>query len=1630
MNLMMPFQAMTTLIKTARHMSRFVVVWLGITVAVVGPARGDTSPEAHTTVTVSTLNELLDGGPRFIGSPGHQDAARVLERRLNELDAGRVIIHDMAQVVPVVDSAEITLEDGTQFPIYPVWPNSGRLCTTAPGGVSGPVVYVENAREKDLPTRKLAGAVVAMEYNSFDRWKQVCEFGAAAVLFLPPKTTSWVHSHGKFADIPFDAPRFFVQSEELAALIRQSDSAQEARIESRMRWSPRPVRNFIWVIEGRDAELRDQTVVFNARYDAGCVVPQLAYGAEQAVSAAALVALARSFVRDPPARTAVLIWTGADTMNFASLRAILGAARGSDKDADAALKAAIASRDTLALQHRQVLDDAREAVSTEAGVRARYELQIKHDYVPLHKLLISLRRLEDPDPQSVSRRKAIEAQTESVTKLRIALQRNRIDDAHWLQLEKLTARVMAQIDAELAEAETAVSDLDRDYRLLRPMLERKRVMALLSVDLTSQGAACGVYWQTDWLHTWVEDLAAQSLLGQRLVGRRGSTREDLALGIGRGFLTDTVSGARDWHSDINCPLATSIDIAQHFGYLSLGIITAHDGRWLVDSPLDRRERLDLANIKRQVGHVVTLAHRAANDYKFQVVNRLQVRIAAIEGRAVTLSHGDTRLNVGLPGRLVTINTARPIARVVGTRWMSAQITGALGQYHFPHLSFFQATAGAWSQEGLYDVDVVGLDGAGRIVETANQAGGLTTYPFRDSLKLGADVTGVKSVMFDCSMQSIGGLTDPRYLQHLRVVRPLLQRTGDDPRYFAMRAADGLASVMLQSREKWLMTISRGQRGIRMLMTGADEAEPKGLGFDLGTSSVSGRSSLMHAPWDFFLLNRDRLDVIARHGITSNFTVELQGDTRRHLDRAQAAYDRDDAAQARHHWRAAVAMQQVVYGHVLDTGDDVVVAVIFILLVLLPFSFYTERLLINAATVYGRIAGFVAVFMVMMVFLYSFHPAFRITTTPVIVLLAFVIIVLSGVVIFILYMRFTEQLKSRISSEHSANLSRLNVVGRAMVVGVANMRRRKIRSCFTLVTLIVMTFALLSLSGTQTQMLEKQYALTDVETGGPVRPSYQGIQVTQVGWRQLPPWFLEQVDEQVNTFYGDSARVGGQFWLLPEPSTFFEPHVIVTRDHPEGSTAYRLTAVMGVGEDEHRFLQLDAAMQKMFEQLSNDPDGCLLPREAADELRVGPGDAVRLGGRDFRVTGIFDEKAMRRLRYLTGQRYGPIDLKTYSLVNEQAVIEGKTAEQMLDPSFVKGDVLLQALSPREFALIGDDTARAMGAHLRSVCIQSDSPEILDAIAADLSIQRLVPLYRSRGDEVQIIATRRRMSIVGLGDLFIPLLIGALIVINTMINAVADQRSTIYVYTSLGLAPVHVGVLFLSEAAALGTLGVVGGFVVGQGFATVVRGIGLLDTLTLNYSSTAVMFTMALVMGIVLLSAIYPARLASRLAVPAESSRWEVPAPVGDRIRMELPFTVSELTARGASAFLYEWLSLHTEVGVGLFISDNTSVFHHEAVRGIRSSVWLTPFDLGVSQHVQIEIAPATDPQSSGQESTFYDVFIEMTRQSGQPSTWVRSTRGFIVELRKQFLLWRALNHDRQQEYAEESEKMLRASPAGS
>ena len=187
----------------------------------------------------------------------------------------------------------------------------------------------------------------------------------------------------------------------------------------------------------------------------------------------------------------------------------------------------------------------------------------------------------------------------------------------------------------------------------------------------------------------------------------------------------------------------------------------------------------------------------------------------------------------------------------------------------------------------------------------------------------------------------------------------------------------------------------------------------------------------------------------------------------------------------------------------------------------------------------------------------------------------------------------------------------------------------------------------------------------------------------------------------------------------------------------------------------------------------------------------------------------------------------------------------------------------------------------------------------------------------------------------------------------------------------------------------------------------------------------MASSGLVMLVVILSTIYPARKAAQMAVPDVARRWRLPAPDGDRWHFEFPFTVGGADVFGLSVFLTEYFASHEGESLGTFYTDGASFSSFEAAKGeaysIETKVWLAPYDLGVSQTVRFEAQPTG-------EHNFYALTVLIGRVSGDAASWVRVNQGFVNALRKQFLIWRTVAPEDRETFKHKGLRMLGRSEA--
>jgi len=739
------------------------------------------------------------------------------------------------------------------------------------------------------------------------------------------------------------------------------------------------------------------------------------------------------------------------------------------------------------------------------------------------------------------------------------------------------------------------------------------------------------------------------------------------------------------------------------------------------------------------------------------------------------------------------------------------------------------------------------------------------------------------------------------------------------------------------------------------------------------------------------------------------------------------------------WRLSTdawSLEARAYPEVLGTANDSVLGVVFYLFLLLPFCYFLERLLFAFPKIEKQILAFFAIFLAMFVLLWLVHPAFTLVKAPAVILLAFVIMTLALVVIMIVYGKFNTEMhlmQAGVKGVQSADINRAGAGFVAVSLGISQMRRRKFRTALTCITVILLTFTALSFTSTVNTIAQ---ASVDLSPGNEKDAAYQGILVRQFNYNPLNPGTYEQLFRELAT---KGYRPAPRYWVVSPPNA---NAIMVDVFSEDQKTQVTPGAILGVSPEELVILPklkkslLAGRWIKYADEASGtlERDECLLPNDLARRLIGAPNMSwssrllemaghkdplwkpekaldkkIRVGSYTLTVVGVYDSDAFNDVRDLDNESILPVNFKASEDNRAGSAPTGDSVgtEQLQSAKTAR----FEHLSSAECIVMPWTTAALLGADLRSIAVRIDDLDTL-VFFTDRVLKGLEKnLFVGKEGRRQLFASQGRIGLTGLGNLIVPLLISVLILLNTMIGAVYERNKEIGIFSSLGLAPSHIASLFLAEALVYATLGAILGYLLGQGVAKAVQVLGV-SGLYLNYSSSSAVFVTLVVMGAVLSSTIVPAILAARTASPREERKVGIPSPVGDEISLELPFSFQRELVPGVALFLHDYFASHAESSLGGFTAKEVTLeaFHTEHGQGICLFFmgWLTPYDLGVSQEVQVYIVPA--------EEGLYVTEASFYRVSGYVTSWQRVNHPFLNTLRKQFLVWRTYSPAQRQEFA--------------
>ncbi|MDP7637955.1 MAG: FtsX-like permease family protein, partial [Phycisphaerae bacterium] len=565
----------------------------------------------------------------------------------------------------------------------------------------------------------------------------------------------------------------------------------------------------------------------------------------------------------------------------------------------------------------------------------------------------------------------------------------------------------------------------------------------------------------------------------------------------------------------------------------------------------------------------------------------------------------------------------------------------------------------------------------------------------------------------------------------------------------------------------------------------------------------------------------------------------------------------------------------------------------------------------------------------------------------VVVLAFVILGLAVFVAVVLVGRFNSSMMRAVEeSQHvdSIEAPRGRLAEVAFMVGVNNMKRRRIRTTLTCLTIVLVTFTMLS-------VISVGHDVDPVRLRVAREAPYDGFIYGRPG---LGPIDSSQM-QRLKAHFDRNATAVARIW--------------VERLGPIGEYLnYELRPVQPIAGARVKSLEakillgLDVAEQGFVTQMplmpggawfsSNDAKEVILSVEMAGLLGITPqnftGREILIGDHRLKLIGLMDDQRLRELKDLgevpllpmmtqiTEARYS--ERRAAALRQTQDEASGRArlgaggGSLVSDPNTRPAEPLDVAFVPIGFARsLGDGDYRTLSVKYRPV--EGNGAKSAAQRAWDAA-NRLIRFQHTRvtvglrdpivadKDSPNVAAGQYAMAssssseVGGVLKIAIPIIIIATIIFNTMLGSVMERKREVSIYNAIGLNPGHVMMFFLAESFVYGIIGSVAGYLIGQGLSLVVaQTIGL----NLNYSSLSVIFVIFLSIGTVLLSTIYPAVMAARAAVPSGQRKWSIPQPVGDQIYVKFPFSYDAGRVLGACCYLYEFMQQNSEASTGKFLA---------------------------------------------------------------------------------------------------------------
>ena len=1123
--------------------STFLSFFLLLCVSIAGltpsSAQAQNAPGAPPATAVGArlqtdINALTALPSRVPGTPGNRAAAAYVENRFKQIGLSQVHHDEYFVTTPVTKSASVSI-NGQELKVLPVYPNQVVASTTPEKGISGPLVYVGEGKVADFNGKKIEGSIAVLDFNSGMNWITAIDLGARAIIFLEPDVSNRGEAERKFTFLPVEVPRYYAPTATATAL--RAAEGQEATLKSLVVWEKMPVKNILGFLPGRNAPAKKaNTLIVNAYYDSMSVVPDLAPGAEAAGNLASFLELAARLKANPPSYNVLFVANGAHHLALAGTRNFI-ADHVIDKtgDANAAKKAEIAS-------YRGFINLDLTSRTPTVGFFAKSwfynQMTVGSENILLNQfggLAKNLGRYSE-DIAKKENRPVEEFFVDGVTGKDGRTWRSYLPSLVALDSEVATMAGLPGVSFATANDGRLYQDTPFDT-----------VNRLDMRNLTAQVATVEMLMRKSF-----NDIAYGDAKNLNIFPATDTLTNNFGFFTGRGIYRN-VQQATSFLPDTPMP-DSQIGNA---GEQSLGVVVSDRG----GNPLEQKSydgvrglMIERANYSKatakdkQVAQFTFVGPRVGDpkgggtpNYEFEAftIDRNGHMIFAPDRGAERqrFSPMFNKATATLSYKDVKLNAINPDASLIVFQSRASTLFDTLDQRYFTVLTeitvldakidanpvqygYLRPAAGP----GVAAIEPIAIV-FGKYNEEKDANGALVKGDegLRYKLIMAAGLLGKRLVLLN---------TDP-------TITARNDTRGFEGKGFSIdntEEANRVLRVSYQSaKDLWVVD----QQRIRLL---------KGFGIN------NERVDALHGAAGCVVSN-DPKDTSGFKCPTTSISAPNGGS----LIAAQTALDGQKFDVFYREARRAFGLESRAYPDVEATSQDVLKGIIFYLALLLPFAYFVERMLFGFPDVRKQIMGTSLVFLAVFTAIRFVHPAFELAATPFIILLAFVILALTVVVTIFLQSKFEQEIKRMKQGVHYADMGRLSALGAAVGLGIANMRRRPTRTALTCVTLILLTFTVLSFTSVTANIAN--FARPYGDNKNP--PAYQGFLLRQADWSAMQDVAVASLSNEI------TARNLGQpalrSWYLSRDQG--EPLQLRVNNAQDTNKFYYAPALLGMSPQE-------------------------------------------------------------------------------------------------------------------------------------------------------------------------------------------------------------------------------------------------------------------------------------------------------------------------------------------------------------------------------------------------------------------------------------------------------------------------------